>query len=156
MTDQLDQTTHGPVVTHDLIRSLLGERIGYGISREVYSVPLARHLVAKVARIDSVHPVGIIANVQEYATWEAVTMFPDHVRQWFCPCHSISIHGTTLFMERAEPINREQLPKDVPVYFTDLKLENWGMYKGKPVCLDYANLLIVNQLLSKRTKKATW
>lgn len=156
MSERLDQTAFGSVITNDLLGSFLGTKIGYGISRDVYSIPLAPSLVAKVARTESEYPIGITANTQEYATWEALLMFPEHARQWFCPCRSISPHGTVLIMERADPIVRSQLPDKVPAYFTDLKLENWGMYKGKPVCIDYASLLIINQLVSKRTKKATW
>lgn len=44
-----------------------------------------------------------------------------------------------MIQRRTTPLREDQKPKLVPNFLADLKLENWGMYQGRPVVHDYGN-----------------
>jgi hypothetical protein len=48
------------------------------------------------------------------------------------------------------------LPAEVPTFFTDLKLANWGSYKNHPVAVDYGKHLLLERGQSGRMRKADW
>lgn len=45
-------------------------------------------------------------------------------------------------MEKTELIRNADLPKKVPYFFTDQKLENYGFINGHLVCHDYGTILM--------------
>lgn len=149
---QLYPDYFGPIDSHELIAEFLGEFIAKGVTREVYACKVNPAYVIKIAKSSE----GVAANVLEHSIWAYAEMMPESVSQWFCPCVSISSHGSVLVMRRAEPVSEEELPQEVPAYFTDLKPDNWGLLEGKPVCVDYANTLIYNGFHAKKTRKANW
>jgi hypothetical protein len=65
----------------------------------------------------------------------------------------ISPAGAVLIMQKADPIREAELPKKLPALFTDLKISNWGIINGRPVCIDYGW-----QRMNTNTKleKACW
>jgi len=152
----LEQDRLGPVTTHDLLSAILETEVGRGMNRIVYTSKLFPGTVIKVASTRNLKN-AISDNMAELAIWESIEMMPERVKKWFCPCISIGCHGTILFMKYAEICsNASQLPTRVPSFFTDLKVENWGILNGTPVCVDYAKTLVHNVFLNKATRAADW
>lgn len=139
-------------VAREFLDLFAGEELGSGAYRTVYAMPRNRNEVLKVeTRARS------FQNVTEWTLWDRVKDSP--YRQWFCPCVAISHSGSILIQCRAVPftsVEDPKLPKQIPAFFTDSKVENWGLYKGQPVCLDYGLTLITEVGLTKRTKKPEW
>lgn len=108
----------------------LDPRIGCGMTRSVFPITTMPGYVAKIEE----NPKDHFQNVIEWETWNR--MKGTSVEKWFAPCHSISADGRILIMARTK--RPESLPKRVPAFFTDLKAENWGVYKNRLVCHDYA------------------
>lgn len=110
----------------------LGDKLGEGAYRAVYACRLDPNLVIKVETNCS----GRFCNVDEWNLWQAVIDVPE-VAAWFAPVRSISACGQFLIQERTQPLARA--PRKVPHFMTDLKLENMGRLRGRPVFHDYAN-----------------
>jgi hypothetical protein len=91
----------------------------------------------------------------EWMVWESVRSV-DYVRDWFAPCLFISPTGGVLLQVRTTPVLSHDLPERVPVYLTDLKPRNFGRLGKRIVQHDYANHLLFERGMSKRTKRATW
>jgi hypothetical protein len=139
---------------------LCGEQIGYGMSRKVFACALLPDCVVKV-ETDGHR----FQNVIEWETWNFVQWTP--ASRWFAACKWISPNGKVLIQERTRPAGHGDLPEKVPVWFTDLKRDNWGMAKarnrdGSPgrewlVCHDYGTSLALQEgTTTKRLKKADW
>jgi hypothetical protein len=126
----------GHAITHDFINLFLGELIGAGMYREVYAL---RTDETKVIKIES-FANNRFCNQLEWEIWNAA---PLHVQRWFAPLVAISPCGTVMIQERVKPLNKT--PMRVPSFLTDLKPSNWGLYKGRPVCVDFANNLFFDQ-----------
>jgi hypothetical protein len=122
-----------------------GDLIGKGAHREVYQHRQCVNLVVKVEE-----GAKSFANAIEWDTW--VHANPE-LREWLCPCVDISPAGAVLIMQKAEPLRESELPERIPALFTDLKISNWGLYQGRPVCIDYGW-----QRMNTNTKlvKAAW
>lgn len=129
---------------------ILGERIGFGIHRDVYVFKPDPTKVIKVAN-DS----GRAANlIEERLWWDAICQTP--LEKWFAPVHSVSEAGKYLLQERAEHLPQDQYPKQIPHFFTDTKYQNFGYIKGKGlVCLDYGSFNVFRSI-SARMIKAEW
>ena len=110
--------------------------IGVGASRVVFPLWMDfgknenKDLVIKIA-----YEKDVSFNVNEYETWQAV-VHTEHSK-WFAPVISMSKCGKLLIQKRTEPITIP--PEKIPAYMTDVKLSNWGMLNGKPVCHDYGS-----------------
>lgn len=139
----------GNTLTRDLFNLFVGEQIGRGCGRTVFSLGLNPDFVAKIEC-----EAGSFQNILEHQVWQAVeyTKFA----RWFAPIREISANGTILIQKRTEPIPRDRLPEKVPSFFTDLKPENWGLIDGKPVCHDYGFHLMLERGMTSRMKKADW
>jgi hypothetical protein len=122
-----------------------GKIIGSGSTREVFQHKQNVNWVVKVEEGGK-----SFANAIEWDTWLHAN---PELREWLCPCIDISPAGSVLIMQKAEPIRASELPKKLPALFTDLKISNWGMINGKPVCIDYGW-----QRMNTNTKleKACW
>lgn len=136
-------------VGRDLYGMVLGEKLGEGTAREVHSWLIDPRLVAKIET-----GYGSFQNVQEWEAWRSVE-HTDHA-QWFAPCVTISGSGVWLLQRRTKPCLDSQLPDRVPAFFSDLKVENWGMLKGRPVCHDYGLHLLHERGMTTRMRKAVW
>lgn len=108
---------------------LCGDLIGEGTCRRVFQHAQNSNLVVKVEQ-----GAKSFGNAIEWDTW--VHASPE-LRRWLCPVVDISPRGEVLIMEKAEPLRVTELPRRIPALFTDLKISNWGMYQGRPVCIDY-------------------
>ena len=122
-----------PVQTIDLVRMVIGETVlGSGYSRKVFVSAINEDDVVKVCA------VGNFSNIREWELWQEVREIP-RLRPWFAPCKSISPCGLILVQARTRPVPMQRMPQKVPAILTDLKIENWGLLKGKVVCHDYGN-----------------
>ena len=148
-TDELTHIHFKTNIARELLSFLINEpMIGEGIYRCVYPwEPCNKHVV-------KIEPGSTFNNVTEWNVWEAVR-FTQHSK-WFAPCMEISPNGKVLVQMRTKPITRARLPKYVPAYFTDLKLSNWGILHGRPVCHDYGCNLMLENGITNRMRKANW
>jgi len=138
----------------DLSSLLLGKRLGAGIARTVYECKLDPNLVIKVEERDD---SGMFQNVAEWNIWNAADVDPD-MKKWLAPCVRISDCGIYLIQKKVQqPVPLERMPKRVPVWMSDMKTKNFGLFEDRVVACDYGTLIgMFPQNLSKRTKKADW
>lgn len=137
------------ILARDLSGMILGESEGAGTFRHIFSHATDKSLIVKVENgFQSFH------NIKEWEVWRAVKY--TKWAKWFVPCVQISGAGSVLIMKRAKRIPRSKLPERVPSFFTDLKAENWGWYKGHPVCVDYGLHLLHEYGMTTRMKKVKW
>ena len=137
-------------MAHELLSSLLGVRLGRGISREVFVREFDESMVIKIEDLEK----GYFANVAEFQIWNQVVGTP--YARWFAPSRSLSLGGRLLMQARTLPPAIRDLPAEIPAIFSDVKIENFGMYEGRLVCHDYA--FLSNRFFSKkvRMRKASW
>lgn len=141
-----------PTSGRDLAYLFLGEMIGQGTTRDVYQFRLDKTCVVKH------EPRGErFQNVLEWEIWNTVkdTKFA----KFFAPCVDISSNGLFLIQKKAEPLAKSFLPSKVPVFFCDLKPENYGFIGKQIVATDYgtAHIEALNRLMkSMKFKKAEW
>lgn len=151
MNDQLAVDEFGPISCNDAVRMLLGRKIGAGQFRDVY--------------ISALHPRHVIkwefgvttrwCNIIEHTIWENLS--DTTIGKWLAPVHAISQNGIWLLMSRCDPMGEADRPDKVPAFFCDLKPSNWGLFKGRPVCLDYGNNgLLTGNALQRKLVKARW
>jgi hypothetical protein len=123
--------------------------IGRGMSREVFTSEVLKDCVVKVE--DS---CGHFQNVLEWETWNRIK-WTDYAK-WFAPCEYISPNGTILVMKKTLPAQDKMYPKQMPIFFSDFKRTNYGLFNGKLVCHDYGTSLLFENGMSKRMKKVEW
>lgn len=129
-------------VKNEYIDVFIGDYIGRGVSRHVYAVLGAPDMVAKVEQRS-----GSFQNALESEIWNEVQFTKWKV--WFAPVIRISSCGMVLLQAKTHPIPPNQYPTELPDFFTDLKPENFGLYKGRVVCHDYALNMFTSNALSK-------
>jgi hypothetical protein len=136
----------------DLYHLCAGEYLGQGISRTVHVFLPDPTWVIKFE-----HAGYSFQNVNEWELWNAIKTIKS-VQASFAPCRLIANTGTILLQKRTTPATIKMLPKRIPVWFTDLKVSNWGMLDGRPVCHDYGthHTVLANYAISAKTRKADW
>jgi len=134
-------------VHRDAFNMLIRERIGSGMSREVYSSRVLPDCVVKVE-----DRIGHFQNVIEWETWERVKDTP--LARWFAPCRWISNCGLVLVMAKTQPALK--FPDRMPAFLCDFKRTNYGMHDGRLVCHDYGTHLMFEHGMTKRMVKADW
>jgi hypothetical protein len=72
----------------------------------------------------------------EWEIWKMVKDYPS-IKKWFAPCLHISPCGTVLVQARVKEAPESKFPPKVPRCFSDFKRQNWGLYQGRLVCVDY-------------------
>jgi hypothetical protein len=127
---------------------LLGERLGIGSARKVYQCRIDPGLVVKIEKGGR-----SFQNVNEWEAWSFLGKKHCH---WLAPCLHISSCGAILIQKRAEPIRKGDLPKRIPSFLRDIKLENFGMIDGRLVCIDYGTLPHAIGDSSVKLTKASW
>lgn len=137
--------------THlDLFNFACGDLLGYGISRKVFA---CRFNASFVLKVEIPQVWRKFDNVREWETWADFRDNPK-LAEWLCPCEMLSPDGRILMQRRADPLPSDyKMPEKIPEFLTDLKRENFGLYRGKFVCIDYA-LKICN--ISTKMIKANW
>lgn len=134
-------------VHKDFFNLATKDRIGYGMSREVWSSDLFPDCVIKVE-----DKTGKFQNIVEWETWNRVK--GTEFEKWFAPCRWISPNGIVLIMEKTAPLCK--YPEKMPVFLGDFKRTNYGSYKGHIVCHDYGTNLLFEYGMSKRLRKVNW
>ena len=107
-----------------------GPLLGSGANRRVYACSFDPTLVIKVETGTD------FSNIKEWNTWQDYK-HDKRVAKWLAPCVAISDYGSVLIQKRAKPVRVSDLPRAVPAFLADRKIENWGLIDGKPVCVDY-------------------
>lgn len=136
-----------PAIHRDVFHLLCDQQIGHGMSRSTFSSKLLPNSVVKVEDY-----AGRFQNVVEWETWQRVRGTP--FERWFAPCEWISPNGSVLVMARTTPATK--FPSTMPVFLTDFKRTNYGLYKGRLVCHDYGTHLMFEHGMSKRERRAEW
>lgn len=125
------------VTQNDLAGLFIGALLGTGTYRDVYELGIDPELVVKIEARNDSKGNPHFCNVTEMDIW---CNSKDHEwRRWLAPCVFISSYGTVLIQRRTQHCPKHRLPKIVPNFLADLKQENWGLYKGRPVVHDYGN-----------------
>jgi hypothetical protein len=138
---------------------LCDDRIGSGMSREVWSSRLMPDCVIKVE-----DGAGRFQNIVEWETWQRVKDTP--ASRWFAQCRWISPTGQILIMERTRQPALSEYPEKMPAFLCDFKRTNYGISTvkdaktGQPshmfVCHDYGTNLLFEHGMTKRLVKAEW
>lgn len=121
-----------PVLFQDLTGFIFGDLIGEGNFRVVYQFMPCKNYVIKLDK------GGRFDNVTEWEIYQNLKEDP-LIGKWLCPCIKISDCGRFLIQVRTKPITLEEMPKEIPNCFTDLKIQNWGKIGKQIVCHDYGN-----------------
>jgi hypothetical protein len=141
-------------ITCDFFHLICSERLGKGVAREVYRSAFDPTMVFKFEK-----DAGSFQNIMEWETWQNVKFTADlknDYAQYFAPCLGISPCGTILAQRYARPLQDEELPKELPAFFTDIKKSNFGILNNKVVCVDYGNNLLMTRGLTHKKIKADW
>lgn len=131
-------------------------KISSGSTRDVYHHALDDDSVVKIARSDNVFE-GIKANIAEWEMYDRMRHWTggyEWQKEWLAPCYTISNCGRILLMAKTEPCPRRMLPKVVPVWATDLKQSNVGIFEGRVVFHDYGLNLSLEEGSPNRVKLA--
>lgn len=136
----------------DLMELVLGKELGVGYTRRVYVNKLNPFQVIKYED----DPTKLGQNTMEYQIWNRAQNEPN-VKKWLAPCFHISPGGKYLVQARVKPVRMQDMPRKVPAWMGDLKISNFGRYKGRIVCCDYG--ILIGMLLAQATtrmKVADW
>ena len=138
-----------------LTNLVLGKELGCGISRRTYVNKLNPDQVIKYED----DPIERHQNVIEWRVWDmAQELAP--VRRWLAPCYHISEDGKYLVQARVKVLKMtDNLPEFMPAWLNDLKVQNFGRYKGRIVACDYGTSLamwMTNCRDLKKMKRAEW
>lgn len=146
----IDDIAFPTTAAKDLWSLVFGKKIGSGMSRVVYEYLPDPSYVIKEEKY-----VGHFQNVIEWEIWENVQYIP-HIAKWFAPCLKISPNGMYLIQKKVTPAEANKYPKEIPYFFKDLKMDNYGLLNGKIVCCDYGTFLREDHFDTKRMKKVKW
>lgn len=132
----------------DAFNLLCGALLGEGVHRKVFACRLRPELVVKV---EAEPAFRYFANVHEMKMWNDSSL---KEAEWLAPCRYLSPDGRILLQDRADPVPGDyEMPERMPSFLTDFKRENFGILKGKLVCIDYAMPI---PSYSSRLKKVNW
>ena len=135
---------------NELFAIACGKKLGQGFARSVYVLSANDDYVIKVeTRAQS------FQNVSEWETWSWVKEHPA-LAKWFAPCTDISPSGAFLVKRRVTPLRPRERPKKLPAFLCDLKIENFGLYKGRVVCCDYGTVHSAIRDVPRKLVEATW
>lgn len=129
---------------------LLGDKIGSGQFRDVFECRFRSDMVVKVERDNGAYRT--FHNVLEATFWNDC-METEKIKPWLAPVYHLSPDGYLLVQARCEPVRKEDLPKKLPAFLTDLKPSNFGIFDGRLVCVDYA--LTIKDIDTK-PRKVKW
>lgn len=136
-------------IARDFFGMICGDAIALGSSREVYQFNQDDTKVIKFEHRDA-----SFQNVSEWTVWNDLC-YTEIGKQWLAPCHWISGSGKILIQSKAETLlkRRDMIPDKVPAWFTDHKLENFGVIDDRVVCIDYGLHCLNNFGSTKRMVK---
>lgn len=128
---------------------ICGDLLGIGQHRAVFVYTPDPSCVIKFQR--QIGP-------QNWLEWQLFHDLFEHANQLLlAPCLRISENGIWLVQRRTQPVPKNfQWPKKIPEFITDTKRPNFGIYKKRLVCHDYANNLCENYARTVKMKKVEW
>lgn len=134
----------------DLVNLVCGPQLGRGAYRTVFECRLNPAWVIKHDTRDN-H-----SNIFEFSLWRELEGTP--LGKWLAPVEWLSNDGFWLIQRKTEPIRASELPDKIPALFCDMKVSNWGMLDGRPVCHDYGNsrLFALARSHGGRLAKTNW
>jgi hypothetical protein len=136
-------------VFEDCFNLLCGDKIGEGYYRTVYNCKLRPDLVVKVDN----DILREFSNVQEMKIWCSFQN-KKSIARWLAPCEFLSPDGRLLLQKKCDAVpSHYKLPKRLPLFLQDIKRENFGIFEGRLVCLDYA---IVTPILDNKLETVDW
>lgn len=121
-------------VCSGILEILFGPKIGEGLHREVYEYAIDKRYVIKIERSSET-----LCNMKEFMFWNEVG-YQKELNKWLCPIKEMSSNGRILIMEKMKPItekNKHLIPKEIPVWLSDMKWDNYGFIGKQFVCCDY-------------------
>lgn len=119
--------------TYDSIyKRFCGEKIGFGMYRDVYLLKDNPYWVLKFEKADSKRWCNI-------AEWLAYDQFRWYAKlaQYLAPNYFIEGSGRILIQRRVKHKDISEYPIRLPSIFTDLKRTNYGFIGEQFVCCDY-------------------
>lgn len=135
MNNSTDYMDFGPTVRNDFMGMFLGEIIGSGSCRKVYTLQRQPHLVVKVENRSH-----SFQNIAEWQLWEDLK--GTEFAKWLAPCRVISACGSIMIQDRTMPLrigkDYQEFPTELPTFLTDLKPSNFGKIGKQVVAHDYA------------------
>lgn len=138
-----------PKLLSSIIDFFIGNYIGEGCSRIVYEYTLDSKYVVKIP--NSEH--GFSDNLMEF---EIYGLLKDtEYGKWLAESKWVSSDGAVLIQRKTKEIKPEDLPENLPSFFTDIKPSNFGKVGKQIVCHDYASSIIRFVFLTnlKKTQK---
>ena len=149
MAGDLETYFAGSTLSRDLLDLIKGDRLGEGSARQVFRYALHDDLVVKFET-----GAASFQNAVEWELWGWAKDTP--MERWLAPCRRISACGTILIQDRCEPLPKRLIPKKLPAFLNDTKVENFGVLKGRVVCCDYGIAIAAIRRSSRRMVKASW
>ena len=138
-----------PFLGMEALRFLLGDKIGSGQFRAVYSFDFIPNSVIKVCTKESP------ANIIEMEVWKLAK--GTTYEKWFAPCLYISPEGSFLIQKKCKPIPESgKLPKNIPSFFADVKRANWGYIGKQLVCHDYQFIIRALDIAMNSKREVSW
>lgn len=139
------------VVWTDWLQSLIGDKLGDGVAREVYVSQIDPTLVIKLELTRT-----SFQNITEWKVWQDLKGTTE--AKFLAPVTWISDSGSVLMMKRTTPMPPGKEPKLLPKWMSDFKRANFGMLGNKVVCHDYGTDVKLYQhgYLSKKLQKVAW
>lgn len=151
---ELSTITQMESVNSDLIKMFIGKHTNSGYYRSVFEFnPNPDKYVVKIEHDDT------DCNTNEFLIWNEVSGLHGElawVKDWFAPILWMSPNGKIIIQERTRwhSLNKE-CPNEVPDFFSDVKVDNFGWLNNKFVCHDYG---FINRFIkyNKKFRKANW
>jgi hypothetical protein len=147
MRDSIREENFQTTISRDLYEIFVGDKISSGSARTVFAHRMDDSLVIKFETA-----AQSFQNVMEWEFWQDVQFIPA-VAKWLAPCVSISPCGCVLIQQRVRPVRQDELPKQIPTFLTDTKVQNFGRFEKRIVACDYA---LTNMNPSTKLRKAKW
>jgi len=146
----MDLALHDRIIGTEFFNFTCGDLLGYGISRYVFEYKRDKRWVVKIDLS------CYSANSLEWQIWSDVEKIPQ-LSKWFAPCGDMTRACSVMLQRRCKiKLPHDKYPNKVPDFFSDLKYDNWGMFNGKMVCLDYASTSLVQLRKDYKLVPAKW
>lgn len=134
----------------DAFNLLCGDKIGSGISRDVFECRIRPDLVVKVETNENWRT---FSNAYEMKFW-CDNQYAPKIAKWLAPCEYMSPDGRIMLQKRVRSAHpNDSLPAMIPAFLTDIKRENFGWLGTQLVCVDYATTI---DSINTRLRKVVW
>ena len=146
----LDKFEH--LDTETFHKKFIGEEIGHGQYRYVYNLKnkLYKDYVVKFEQEEIP-----CCNITEYNLWSDLTSVK-YFHKYFAPIIVIGRGGKVIVQRRVTFKSLNKYPKQVPAFFEDLKVGNFGWIGRQFVCSDYGNHRYTYSFTKRLKKVKEW